>query len=143
MEFERLTSADPLSHFGQPYDIYKRNNSNEKTRGFEINPLLLGVLHKKQFSGEEENPDPYEHIACFKDICGTFQLTGYTADEVRLKLFSQTLTSTSLSWYRSLPPEATTTWDNLACEFLARYYPLSKLSRMRRLIRCKHIYNFL
>ena len=134
MEFERLTSADPLSRFGQPYDIYKRNNSNQKTRGFEINPLLLGVLHKKQFSGEEENPDPYEHIACFKDICGTFQLMGYTTDEVRLKLFSQTLTSTALSWYRSLPLEATTTWDNLACEFLARYYPLSKSSGVRRLI---------
>ena len=51
MEFERLTSADPLSRFGQLYDIYKRNNSNEKIRGFEINPLLLGVLHKKQFYG--------------------------------------------------------------------------------------------
>ena len=68
MEFERLTSADPLSRFGQPYDIYKKDNSNEKTRGFEINPLLLGVLHKKQVFGEEENADPYEHIACFKDI---------------------------------------------------------------------------
>ena len=68
MEFEHLTSVDPLSRFGQPYDIYKRDNSNKKTRGFEINPLLLGVLHKKQFTGEEENPDPYEHIAYFKDI---------------------------------------------------------------------------
>ena len=44
-----MTSADPLNRFGQPYDIYKKDNSNEKTRGFEINPLLLGVLHKKQF----------------------------------------------------------------------------------------------
>jgi len=96
MEFEHLTSADPLNRFAQPYDIYKRDDYNEKTRGFEINPLLLGVLHKKQFSGEEENPDPYEHIACFKDICGTFQLPGYTANEVRVKLFSQTLTGTTL-----------------------------------------------
>ena len=97
MEFERFTSAHPLSHFGQPYDVYKRNYSNEKTRGFEINPLLLGILHKKQFTREEENHDPYEHIACFKDICGTFQLLGYTANEVRVKLFSQTLTGTTLS----------------------------------------------
>ena len=79
-------------------DIYKRDNSNEKTRGFEINPLLLSILHKKKFIGDEEDPDPYEHIACFKDICGTFQLTGYTADEVRVKLFCQTLTSIALSW---------------------------------------------
>ena len=103
MEFEHMTSANPLSYFGKPYDIYKRDNSNEKTRGFEINPLLLGIVHKKQFTGDEEDPDPYEHIACFKDICGTFQLVGYISDEVRVKLFSQTLTSTTLSWYRSLP----------------------------------------
>ena len=98
-----MTSASPLNHFGKPYDIYKKDNSNEKTRGFEINPLLLSILHNKQFTGDEEDPDPYEHIACFKDICGTFQLTGYTIDEVRVKLFSHTLTSTALSWYRSLP----------------------------------------
>ena len=134
MEFERLTSVVPLSRFSQSYDIYKRDNSNDNTRGFEINHLLLGVLHKKQFSREEENPYPYEHIACFKDICGTFKLPGYIANDVRLKLFSQTLTGTSLSWYKSLPLEATTTWDNLACEFLARYYPLSKSFGVRRLI---------
>ena len=129
-----MTSANPLNHFGKPYDIYKRDNSNEKTRGFEINPLLLSILHKKQFTGDEEDPDPYEHIACFKDICGTFQLTGYTDDEVRVTNFSQNLTSTTLSWYRSLPPEATTTWDNLAYEFLSKYYPLSKYFGIRCLI---------
>ena len=128
MEFERLTSVDPLNRFGWPYDIYKRDNSNEKTRGFEINPLLLGVLQKKQFVGEEENSDPYEHIACFKDICGTSQLPGYTADEVRLKLFSQTLTDPALSWYRSLLSDATSTWDNLACELvIILYQNLSEL----------------
>ena len=83
-----MTSGNPLNHFGKPYDIYKRDNSNEKTRGFEINHLLLCILHKKQFTGDEEDPDPYEHIPCFKDICGTFQLLGYTANEVRVKLFS-------------------------------------------------------
>src|SRR4051812_17301692 len=103
MELENMTSANLLSHLGKPYDIYKRDNSNEKTRGFEINPLLLGILHKKQFTRDEEDPDPYEHIACFKDICVAFQLPGYTANKVRLKLFSQILTSTTLSWYRSLP----------------------------------------
>src|SRR4051812_3967965 len=111
MEFEHMTSANPLNHFGKPCDIYKRDNSKKKTRVFEINPLLLDMLHKKQFIGDEEDSNPYEHIACFKDICGTFQLTGYTADEVRVEIFSQTLTSTTLSWYRSLPSEATTTWD--------------------------------
>ena len=120
MEFERFTNI--------------RNNSNEKTRGFEINPLLLGVLHKKQFSGEEENPSPYEHIACFKGICGTFQLTGYTADEVRLKLFSQTLTGPALSWFRLLTLENLATWDNLVCNLLAHFYPLSKSFGVRNLI---------
>src|SRR3954471_10439726 len=111
MEFEHFTSANPLNHFGKRYDINKRDNSNKKTRGFEINSLLLGILHKKQFTGDEEDPDPYDHIAYFKDICGTFQLPGYTSNEVRVILFSQTLTSTDLSWYRSLPSESTTTWD--------------------------------
>ena len=73
MEFEHMIRAEPLNRFGQPYGIYRRDSSTEKTRGFEINPLLLGILHKKQFVGEDENSDPYEHIACFKDICGTFQ----------------------------------------------------------------------
>src|SRR4051812_35068985 len=112
VEFVHFTSANPLSHFGKPYDINKRDNSNKKTSGFEINTLLLGILHKKQFTGDEENPDTYEHIACYNDICGTFQLPGNTANELRLKLFSKIFTSTTLSWCISLPPEATTTWDN-------------------------------
>ena len=76
MDFEHMTSPNPLSHFGKPHDIYKRDNSNEKTRGFEINPLLLSILHKKQFTGDEEDHDPYEHIACFKDICDIFCIDG-------------------------------------------------------------------
>ena len=35
---------------------------------------------------------------------------------------------------RSLPSEATTSWDNLACEFLSKYYPLSKSFGIRLLI---------
>ena len=47
IELEHMTGANPLSHFGKPYDIYKRDNSNEKTNGFEMNPLLHGILQRR------------------------------------------------------------------------------------------------
>jgi hypothetical protein len=72
---------------------------------YEINPQLLAIFHRNQFAGDDIKEDPYKHLDFFTDLCGTFRLKNYTDDEVMLKIFNQSVTSTTLSWYRICPAE--------------------------------------
>ena len=83
---------------------------NPNTDEYEVNPLLLEILHtRKIFTGEDEGDDPYAHVDYFSTMCETFKLNAFYHDDMKLKLFSQTLTSKALIWYRALPAEATST----------------------------------
>ena len=62
------------------------------------------------------------------DICETFKLNVFSHDDMKLKLFSQTLTSKALTWYKSLPADATPTWKDLANAFLRYYFPNIKIN---------------
>jgi len=39
--------------------------------GYEINPMLLELLHAKKFAGDGTE-DPYNHIGFFREVCETF-----------------------------------------------------------------------
>jgi hypothetical protein len=77
---------------------------------YEINPQLLAIFHRNQFVGDDIEEDPYQHLDFFIDLCNTFKLKNYTDDEVMLKIFNQSLTGTTLSWYRTCPVETILTW---------------------------------
>ena len=53
---------------------------------------------------------------------------------MKLKLFSQTLTSKALTWYIALPADSTTTWDKLSNAFLRHFYPNIKIDGATRAI---------
>jgi hypothetical protein len=62
-------------------------------------------------------------------------LKGYSNDELKLKLFSMSLTNTALAWYRVCPAESLSTWDKLKGEFISRFYPKVKSSGATRAIK--------
>ena len=110
-----------------------RATPNPKTDEYEVNPLLLKILHtRKIFTGEDEGDDPYAHVDYFSNMCETFKLNAFSHDDMKLKLFSQTLTSKALTWYRALPAEATSPWKDLSNAFLRHYYPSIKINRATR-----------
>jgi hypothetical protein len=50
---------------------------------------------------------------------------------MKLKLFSKTLSSKALVWYKDLSIEFEDTWKKLSQAFLSLYYPMSKTTRAR------------
>jgi hypothetical protein len=99
---------------------------------YEINPHPLAIFHRDQFTGEDTEEDPYKNLDFFTDLCGTFRLKNYIDDEVMLKIFNQSLTGTTLSWYRcrNHPHPG----RNLRRGFLSKFYPKSKCVVGRRYI---------
>ena len=89
---------------------------------------------RKIFAGEDDTEDPYAHIDYFTDICETFKLNAFTHDDMKLKLFSQTLSKKALTWYKALSTESKSTWKNLSSAFLSHFYPRSKTDGARRVI---------
>ena len=92
LPFIRLAT---LKYSGEPsQDAFKKVYFGTK-EGYEINPAMLGLLHSRQYKGDGTE-DPHNHIDFFENICGTFKLNAFTEDEVRLKIFSQTLVDKAL-----------------------------------------------
>ena len=80
---------------------------------------MLGMLHSRQYKGDGTE-DPHSHIDFFENIYGTFKLNAFTEDEVRLKIFSQTLFDKALSWYKSHSPGRFDSWKKIVlCFFIS------------------------
>jgi hypothetical protein len=127
-----MNKLDTNEYLGRYNCSYEKKDPKDLKAQYEVHPQLLRILHKRRFVGDDISEDLYEHTGYFEDICWTVKLPYYTEDEVKLKLFSQTLTNTGLSWYRHCPTEFPTTWDKLSKEFQSRFYPNSKANVRRR-----------
>ena len=80
---------DALKYSGKPpLDAFRKVYPGTKEEGYGINPVMLSLLHSKQYKGDGTE-DPHSHIDFFENICGTFKLSAFTKDEVRLKIFSK------------------------------------------------------
>ena len=62
-------------------------------------------MQENYFAGGDPNDDPYNHLNFFTELCWTIKLRSYSDDELKLKLFSQSLTNTTPSWYRTCSAE--------------------------------------
>ena len=92
---------------------------------------MLDMLRTKQYKGDGTE-DLYHHIDFFEEICGTFKLNAFTHDDMRLKIFSQTLTDKAISWYKSHPNGTSDSWDKLSVVFLLYFYPERKSNGARQ-----------
>ena len=79
--------------------------------------------------------DANAHITNFLEICDTFRHNGVSDDAIRLRLFPFSLRDRAKQWLNSLSPGSIETWNELAEKFLARYFSLSKITKLRNDIR--------
>ena len=77
-----------LKYSGKPpQDAFRKVYPGTDKEGYEINPVMLGLLCSRQYKGDGTE-DPHSHIDFFENICGTFKLNAFTEDEMRLKILS-------------------------------------------------------
>ncbi|KAJ9547666.1 hypothetical protein OSB04_020209 [Centaurea solstitialis] len=97
----------------------------------EINKGLIKMINTISFDGEPSG-NPYQHLEAFEDICDLFITR---EDEVKLRIFSFTLTNKANNWFKKLPLGSITTWDDLKSAFLSRYFPISRVNKIKAEIR--------
>ncbi|XP_050211701.1 uncharacterized protein LOC126661864 [Mercurialis annua] len=76
--------------------------------------------------------DPNEHIAKFLGVLNTFKLHGITADQIKLQMFPFSLTDKASIWLHSLPNESIHNWRELAQDFLNKYFPHGKTTKLTK-----------
>jgi len=71
-------------------------------------PNRYKVSHFTKFSGQDDT-STMEHVNRFIIQCGE----GANRDELRVRLFSSSLSGSSFTWFISLPPNSIITWADL------------------------------
>ena len=117
-----------------PLDAFMRAGPRGKNEDYCINPIPLDMLHTKKIAGNHDSEEPYAHLDFFEEICGTFKLNAYTEEEMRLKLFGQTLSNKALNWFKACPAGTIDTLKKLSAAFLVRFYPERKSYGARHMI---------
>jgi len=100
---------------------------------FDLSSLIPYIREFNQFGGLPSE-DPRMHLRDFVEICGTLKCDALCDDGIRLRLYPLSLKddASSSSWLRWSLPEQSITWDQLATKFLEKYFPPSKLAKLRR-----------
>ncbi|KAJ9545830.1 hypothetical protein OSB04_025537 [Centaurea solstitialis] len=126
--------ADDQPMWGKRSEVqFTSRSAIKKTKGkmVEINKGLIKMINTISFDGEPSG-NPYQHLEAFEDICDLFNTR---EDEVKLRVFSFTLTNKAKDWFKKLPPGSITTWDDLKSVFLSRYFPISRVNKVKAEIR--------
>ncbi|KAJ9551351.1 hypothetical protein OSB04_015396 [Centaurea solstitialis] len=100
----------------------------------EIPGKLLHMIKDLTFDGKNDS-NPIVHMENFVDICDLFKTEADRDDAIRLRVFPLTLTREARAWLRSLEPSSITTWEGLRSKFLSRFFPPSKIDKLRAEIR--------
>jgi hypothetical protein len=94
---------------------------------FEIKPAQLKLVQQNYFSGSPDE-DPNLHISIFWRLTVTYKAN---QEAIRLHLFPFSLKDRALTWFHSLRVGSITSWGQMRREFLARFFPPSKIARLR------------
>ncbi|KAJ9557030.1 hypothetical protein OSB04_011644 [Centaurea solstitialis] len=100
----------------------------------EIPGKLLHMIKDLTFDGKNDS-NPIVHLENFVDICDLFKTEENRDDAIRLRVFPLTLAGEAKAWLRSLEPSSITTWEGLRSNFLSRFFPPSKIDKLRAEIR--------
>ncbi|KAJ9552529.1 hypothetical protein OSB04_016574 [Centaurea solstitialis] len=100
----------------------------------EILGKLLHMIKDLTFDGKNDS-NPIVHMENFVDICDLFKTEEGRDDAIRLRVFPLTLTGEAKAWLRSLEPSSITTWEGLCSKFFSRFFPPSKIDKLRAEIR--------
>jgi len=115
--------ATPSTEEPQAIIVYPTVEGNN----FEIKPALLNLVQQNQFS-RSPTEDPNLHISTFLRLSGTIK---ENQEAVRLHLFPFSIRDRASAWFHSLEVGSITSMDQMTRAFLSRFFPPSKISKLR------------
>ena len=75
--------------------------------------------------------DPNAHLANFSEICDTIKLNRICDDAIKFRLFPFSLHDKAKVWLNSHASNIFTTWADLTKTFFYKYFPPSKMAKLR------------
>ena len=120
-DFWRPSIQDEYSVIRQP--AIEANN-------FELKLALITMLQQHRFIGHPFE-DPNEHMGRFMRMANTIKLNGVKPEMIRLQLFPFSLRDVALTWFKSLPVESVTNWEELVKAYMGKFFPPTLTSERR------------
>ncbi|GKB15361.1 hypothetical protein Tco_0849284 [Tanacetum coccineum] len=110
---DEVVSSDDRDH---------TNSSMITKLEIKIGDEFLKILHDNSFNGVDGS-DVTDHIAKVLEITDWIKIPNVDKDELRLHVFSKSLSGDDEKWLKS--DGTATTWKELGNKFFHKYYPLS------------------
>ncbi|GJZ60730.1 hypothetical protein Tco_0616546, partial [Tanacetum coccineum] len=101
---------------------FHTNSSMITKLEIKIGDEFLKILHDNSFNGVDGS-DVTDHIAKVLEITDWIKIPNVDKDELRLHVFSKSLSGDDEKWLKS--DGTATTWKELGNKFFHKYYPLS------------------
>ncbi|XP_028789044.1 uncharacterized protein LOC114745071 [Neltuma alba] len=99
---------------------------------FEIKGSLISALPR--FYGLAGN-DAYQHLDTLYSVCSAMKPPEAKLEDMLMKVFHFSLEGGAKEWLHTLPQHyATLTWEQLQKTFLDKYFPASRISKLRKAI---------
>ncbi|GJR73370.1 hypothetical protein Tco_0085735 [Tanacetum coccineum] len=103
-----------------PSDDDKTNSSMITKPEIKIGDEFLKILHDNSFNSMDGS-DVTDHLAKVLEITEWIKIPNVDNDELRLHVFSKSLSGDAEKWWNS--EGKTTTWKELGDKFFHKYYP--------------------
>lgn len=98
---------------------------------FELKTNFIQIVQQMCQFDVFQGKDRYEHSNNYLEIYDTFMVSNVSEFVVRLRLFPFFVQENAKQWLSSLPQGSITTWKQLAEKFLAHYFLLAKITKLR------------
>ncbi|GKA09014.1 hypothetical protein Tco_0688345 [Tanacetum coccineum] len=106
------------------------NSCTITTSELKISDEFLKILQDNAFNGMNGG-DVTDHIAKVLEITEWIKIPNVEINELRIHIFSKSLSRDAKTWWNNEINETTITWSELNDNFFHKYYPLSQTCNSR------------
>jgi hypothetical protein len=114
----------------EDFDMQKSDSVLVATE-YEIKGEIIKMAAANPFRGVEMD-NPYRHIERFTMLCNTVQQEGVPLAWFKWNLFPYSLADEAKRWHALASFEVKGNWNDLMKKFCLKFFPISKIQRIRR-----------